>query len=488
MPRLIHHSVRQVVTVICIFFILLSCSRDKTSLIATVGSASISVKEFQERFNYNSIFPPEVPLSTQKELVLSSLLAEKIFSAAINPDSVSREISIAWKNTRREILIEELHLDSVERKIKISEDDLRREYKRSLTDIRIKYLAFNDSLEALHFYNQAEEVNSSFDEAARTYLDKHGYVKETIPERRIIWGNESASLENKVYGMEKGHISVPFFTKGQYYVIMNEGAIVNISTIPRDFETRRDALKEKLFRQRAEKKYREFYSRQIYPLLGKIYWKHLQPVYDELVAGAHFDSKEKNTRTLKQPIPKEIFINRKDRFAALLKMDAVRFKNGSVLSVEKILETLTFGPYVFDYSTARNFKKSFFNMIHLMIEHEVLFKKALEYGYENKQAVIQKMNEWNSYYLATEEKYNLLRGIPDKTSQEILDNYLMKESRTLNLKIYPTAYENVKLLPVGVLVRKSHFANRLVAAPVHNFMGLRLWEKHIKTLLQTPRS
>ncbi len=488
MSKLIHDNFRLVVSVVCVFFILLSCNRDKPSPIATVGSASISVNEFQERFNYNSIFPPEVPLSTQKELVLSSLLAEKILSAAINPDSVSREISIARENTWREILIEELHLDSVERKIRINEDELRREYEKSLKDVWIKYLAFNDSIEALHFYNQAAARAGSFDIAARKYLDQHGYLKEAIPERRIIWGNESARLENEVYGLREGQISFPFFINGQYYVVMNERTAENISTIPKDFEVRRDALRDKLFRQRADKRYREFYARQIYPRLGKIFWNHLQPVYDDLVAGAHFDSNVKSSQTLKRPFPKEVFINRKDRYAALLKMDAIQFKDGTVLSVEKTLETLTFGPYAFDYSSARNFKKSFFNMIHLMAEHETIFNKAIEYGYKNKLSVIDKMNEWNSYYLAMGKKYDLLKGASDKTSQEILDTYLMKKSSTLNIKIYPAVYENIKLVPVGVFVRKSHFANRLVAAPVHNFMGLHSWEKHIKTLLRTPQS
>lgn len=481
-------NIRTTLFGITVFLILFSCGNDKPAVIATVGSASISQGEYQRRFNFNSVFPSEVPLAQQKELVLSSLLAEKVLMLYTNPDSVSNEVRIAREQTWREVLIEELRLDSVERQIVIDEADLKREYEKSLWDINIKYLAFNDSSEAWRIYHEATAPNGSFNTTARNYLNHIGHPTESIPVRCVKSGSESIDLENKVYNMADGQIGTPFFVYDQYYVIQHEGAIANISATPPNYEVRRSAMREKVFRQLVKKKYRGFYSRQILPQLGKISWERLQPIYDDLYAEAHFDTKKETQSSLKKPLNKEIYLNGNDRYAALLKKDAIVFAHGNTMTVEKVLERLAFGPYVFDYSNARNFKKSFFNMVHLMVEHETIFEKAMHDGYAKDQNVNQKMIEWDSYYSATDKKHALLRASAGKSSQDVLEAFLMKNIFQLKIKLYPKVLENIELQPAEVLVRKSHFANRLVAAPVQSFMGLHSWEKYVKTLLQEARS
>ena len=482
------YSNRPVIAVFIIVLALLSCKSDNSALIATVGPVSISENEFQRRFNFNYVFPPEVPLSTQKELVLSSLLAEKVLSVYSHPDSLSSEIQIAREQTWREVLIEELRLDSVERRIKILEPELRREYDKSLWDINIKYLAFNDSSEAWQFHEKSTSLNRTFETTAHEYLVQKGFQTSDVPERKIIWGNESAELENKVYSMADGQINSPFFVYGQYYVIKCIGAVPNVSATPQNFETRRQALREKLFKERAREQYKTFYKRQVFPVLGAINWKHLQPIYEQLVSETQFDSKQDPAQALNKPMGKEVYLNRMDAHDALMKSEAVRFNSGETMTVDKVLERLAFGPYVFDYSTVRNLKKSFFNMVHLMVEHEAILKVALDNDYANKQSSKNKMEEWDSYYSATGKKYSLLKAGQNKNSQDVLDEFLMKKSAQLDIIINSALLENIELQPVGVLVRKSHFANRLMAAPVHNFMGLRSWEKYIKTLLLTTQS
>ncbi len=459
-----------------------SCRRENQQpVLAEIGRSRLTAAEFASRFNFNPSYNEDLPLDVQKRAVLASILAEKLFSETADHQTLPENVRIARDQTRREAVIEEMRLDSVERRIQISAEELQHEYKKSLTDILIDYLAFDDSVQASRFYNRCVVAGTDFKTAAREYLNQAGLAQEPIPQRQIFWGNESFALEEKVYQMAVGQISTPFFMTGQFYVIRIAAQFPGTAVSPENFESRQAALEERLFRVKAEAGYRDFYQRSIRPRLGAIRWATLRPVFNALQENTQFE--QSASQSFEKPFSREIYLSSSERFKDILDLPVVRFPDSSLLDCRSVLRQLAFGPYVFDYRSEVAFKISFYRAVRLMVEHETIFRFASENGYEKNHRVELKTDGWNSYYLSVVERQAYLQSAGRDSAWSGLEEALLIKAGKFPIKINHQVWQAVELQPVGIMVKKTHFVNRLVEAPVNLFYGLPRWQEYVDSLL-----
>jgi len=460
----------------------ISCgSENKPEILAEIGRSRLTATEFESRFNFNPNYNEALPPDVQKRAVLASLLAEKILSESAENRALPENVRIAREQSLREAMIEEMRLDSVERGIQISSAELNHEFKKSQTDILIDYLAFDDSAQAAQFHRRCSADRADFREEALRYLKQAGLDQEPVPQRRISWGNEDFILEEKVYQMDDGQMSTPFFMSGQFYVLRINAREAASGVTPENFEIRRAALEERLFRVKAEAGYRDFYRRSIRPRLGAIRWATLRPVFQTLEANAGFNSTF--GKSLEKPFPREIYQSSAELFTDILDLPAVRFPDNSQMDCRTVLQKLAFGPYVFDYRSPASFKYSFYRAVHLMVEHETIFRLAGEKGYMKNPRVELKTAGWNSYYQSVVERQTFIQNAGRDSSGVILEQVLLAKAQQIKVKINRPAWRSVNVQPVGILVKKTHFTNRLIEAPVNLFYGLPRWQEYVDSLL-----
>lgn len=491
-----------------IFLLIVSCyEKEEEDNIAKVNDVGVSVYEFQMRFNFNPYLKYIKNKSEEKKIVLSSLIAEKIMAWETEKNSIAdTTIHFIIQQHLKEAMIEQFRRDSVESLIKISESELNHEYKKSLKEIDIMFIAFNTEKEAAELKGKID-TGKSFESVVRTYMNQKGWKDEPIPAKHIIWGNEEFDLEDQIYQLKENEVSQPIAAHGEYYLIKVIKTVPSSATSPTAFEYRKSALTNRIFREKVKTGYTNLYKNKILPQKGDIDWKIVRLLYNVFVDELDFNEQNNSQNKLHQnmPLNNELYLSAKEILYKNMEKEVVHFSDNSGLSLKDVLRNLKYGPYIFDYNNINGFKKSFYYNIQLMVEFETIFKIAKQKGYEKNQNVQNKYQMWKSYYYAKACKKSILKKLrndsttvsyqspqinnllktPQQKPSTMIDEYLVDISKAYNIKINKEIYEKIKLSNINLIVHKSHFANRMVVPPlVISMTGMPAWHAKIESILK----
>ena len=489
-----------VLIILFIFVTNFSCTSEiNEDIIATVDDYEISGLEFQLRYNFNPYLKDIISDKEAKKIVLSSLIVEKIlFLESKKKKSEFEQLQSLVNQYLKEAMIEQLRQDSIESKIQISTDELKREYAKSLKEIEIKFVAFNSLEEANAVKSKIEKIGS-FDQPIREHMDLKGWENEPIPTKKIIWGKENYELEESIYNLSNGEISNPVPAHNEYYLIQ----VTNINTTNRpsnkDFEDRLSALQDRITRNKISNKYVDFYNKKIKANLGKVNWNLFREIVDIMVSDIWFNPDPQLSEQNK-PLSEIGYNSLLDKIRQNMEEELVNFPDGTSWSIKEVLENMNIKPYVFNFKNETLFRRSCARNLELMQEHEVIYKLAKDKKYENNINVKKQFNMWNSYYYANRYRQSVLDTVKINVSDSslfsdpklsliqnkrlhVFDEYISQVLGEYSVKINKKLYDSIKLNKQDMVVVKSHFANRLVSPPLEPLFTLPKWSRKFDILV-----
>jgi hypothetical protein len=486
--------------VLSILICFLSCSIElENDIIAKIDDVAISESEFQLRYNFNPYLKDIVSQKKAKKIVLSSLIAEKIlFLESNNHNSPSEQLLELRDQYLVEAMIEQLRQDSIESQIKISDEELKQEYSKSIKEIDIKFVAFSSLEEAKKVRKEIDETGS-YDKPIRKYMNLKGWQKEQIPTKKIVWTKENYELEQSVYDLSPGETSDPVFAHNEYYLIH----VTNIASLSepnqKDFKDRLPALQDRIRRFKIKNKYSLFFENHIRNNMGNVDWNVFRDIVDVMVSEVQFN-KEAQMSDQNKPLSEIGYISLLDRIRQNMDQELIEFPDGKTWSIKNVLKKMNIGPYVFNFKNETLFRRSCARNLELLQEHNAIYEIAKNKGYENNKFVKRQFNMWNTFYSSGEFRHSLLdktKIIPTDSVKYLdsklsllqnkrlttFDEFLTEISSTYKININKKLFDSIKLNKQDMVVVKSHFANRLIAPPLEPLSALQKWSNKFNSIL-----
>jgi hypothetical protein len=492
------------VILICLVLATSAC-RNNESYIVKIDSISVSPQEFQLRFNYNP-FLKEYDFITAQKKVLKELITEKILSLKYQNDYPTMSTSYADLLDQHllEATLEQIRLDSIENTVTITQEEVYQEYHNMSKKFHVQYVVFDSQKDAKAFKSKVE-TGADFQESAIAYYKKQGVNVEKIPERILSWSSDLIELEEKIFRLEVNEISDPIFAFDEFYLIKVKNILETGQNTPVDFEKRKILLYNDLKERKIKKLYFEFYNKYLRNNLAQVYWIKVKMLLDYVSDSNIFSDIVSNPAMRNQDKSLNILVTRSlDETSTGLKNEiVVRFKDGRDWSVEYLLKKLKIGPYIFNYSSENDFRRSFARNVELLIEHDALFDYAKSIGYLNDSRVIESYEMWKEFYTAqsfidnlkfksnksySDTVYNNNQDIYaetdlTKSSLNSIENSLITALSEYDIKINSKLYSNMNLKKTDMVVKKTHFPNRLVAPPLYMFQGMTKWDSALVEII-----
>ncbi|MGD9489779.1 MAG: hypothetical protein AB7W47_17285 [Calditrichaceae bacterium] len=499
--------IRRIRFLFILFYLIITmtvagCSSAKNNdNIAQINDFGITIAEFQDRLNYNPYLRAIEDVNVVKKIVLSSLIAEKILSLENEETSgVSENVNLLIRQHLREAMIEQFRRDSVESAIKISDAELQHEYQKAIREIDIHYIAFDSLNDALKVKSKIDS-GRTYESVVKAYMKNRGWGDEPIPYKKIRWANEDYDLEEKIYQLKPNEISNIIKAHGEYYLIKIDNIKIIEKLSSKDYKNRLPALEDRILRNKIKKQYRVVYHRTIQKEAGEVEWDKLKEAAKLVSDEIEFSQNDpaQTGPVAYKPLPENIYLNRQAILNDLKNNTAVNFPDGSTWTFQELMVQLKYGPYAFDFSNSGSFIHSFIQNVRLLMEHEAIYKLAQKKGYEHNKLVQDEYKMWKSYYQANSFRHNLLSELDAKLAEknmhgkdqsieeqrlEYFDARLTAYAENYKIVIYKAVYDTVSLNKLDMVVRKSHFANRLVSPRLEPLIGLPFWQKKIDSLFR----
>ena len=462
---------------IAIIFFASCKKKDTQNIIAEVGDLSIKKDEFALIYEFNPHLAMVKNDSLAKQLVLQTLIAEKIFAQqeieiSLNKQEFDRRLSERYE---QEAMIEKLWQDKILKEITIGEDELKKAYFKSKRKRIIKYLIFVNETEAKNAWHQIEN-KTSFEQLAESF----GFSQQEIPADTISFGSEFPDLENIVFNMKVNQISKPIKMGQYYYIIKLAEEKINIFSSKNDFEKSAEKLK-KIIKKRKSKVYFKKYVEQ--NLKGKRY-KLDQDLFKNLVnhleISIGFDTESK--------LPENIFSKTESVPEDLQYQTIVTFSNSESWNVKKLLQRLQVSPYPVDTRNRGSFRKSMILAAKSVLDDELLVQHAKENNLHNTQYVKIQSRMWNDYikYKRTLksviDNYASNNNLSELTTQQqidAIDEYLTGLIQKYPVEINYKMLDTLKLHKTDMVVSKSHFPNRTISPLLQPLIGLNKFSEHL---------
>jgi hypothetical protein len=494
----------KIILFIVLIFTHLSCDKNlQDNYIAMVENVPISEYEFTMRYNFNPHLVQYHNEYEAKKVLLSAIIAEKLLSLESQKASqLSEDIKIKINQHKKEAIIEQFRRDQIENQVEITDLELKKEYSKSIREVDIKYISFK-SLDDAKNVKQEIAKGKSFKSAVRNYMNLHGWNKEPIPEKTVIWNSEIHDFEDIILNLSTGEISDPIKINGDYYLIKSKKTRIKKHQGDSDYTSRLPALKDRVLKKKIKDKYVEFYNSNIRPLLGNVDWKKLSYAFELVIQDVSFNQQSSQSHPFsdKKALSDEIYLNYKAQQSQLRDMIVIHFPDQTNWNFEELMLNLKYGPFPFNYKNKTLFKKSFKQNILLALEYEAIYQLAKQAGYQNNNQVLKDTKIWDSYYQANDYRHHLLKATEsitlsrDSSSEnqsrdlqkfrlDYFDDYLCSLSKKYPIKINNKKFNSVELNKSDMVVMKTHFAHRLVVPLTEPLDGLPQWRNIINSIFK----
>ncbi|MCU0645724.1 MAG: peptidyl-prolyl cis-trans isomerase [bacterium] len=423
MNRKIQSSIVLFVIMILLLGIASCTKQDSELIIARAGKTAIPLSEFRERYEFTPQILQTKDSYRNKRNALISLLGEKMLAADAwqrgwDQNEKFRTYSEQMEN---EAVVEALFDQEISSHIQISEDELKRAFFQSQSELDIQVLSFK-TMEHARQAKQQIAAGKSLHQVKREFQTDTFISADSVLSFTMKWGEAHPELEAAAYQLQPNEISEPVEADGIVFliklvqrrsnVLITEGEFLNqAASIKKTIQNRKRAMmtNEYLHSLMADKKVHV--SHQVFDLVAG----ELEKIYQ--VGDSSLQSQEQSKfleSPLEQAHDSDLASHWSDPFA--------RFNDGSIWTVGEFIKKLSIGPYPLNYKSSELFRKSLNGQIRRMIELESLAKKGKELGLQNSYYVRYQTKMWQDAYLAQQ----LLQQVIDTvavSAAEVKDYY-----------------------------------------------------------------
>ncbi len=235
-----------------------ACSRRKAAvyapdLLARVDGHEITTTEFAGRLRY--VVPADslraLADTSSRARLLGDLIDERLAAIYAEKQGLvdSAAVQDALDRVRRQAMLRELYLREVRDKAAVSEQELRRAYRRWREELTVGFYRAATREEA-EWVRQGILAGKSFAELATERYKRR--FDEGQFRRKLRWGETDPALEEAAYSLRLGEVSKPIRVGQMYYVVQLLDRRMLGKPTEEDFQRVAPALRHKLLRRKEE--------------------------------------------------------------------------------------------------------------------------------------------------------------------------------------------------------------------------------------------
>jgi hypothetical protein len=399
----------------------ISFSQEENKVLAKVGETGITVEEFRDRYEFmpHLNYSNDNPDTVKKEF-LYSLIAEKLWSLEGTQKRFDTLESVkhSLESLRRLLIKDELYKSEIEPKIKISNEEISKGLQRVTLELLVKIISTEDSSEIFSISDKLIK-GADFDSLLSTRRENN---LQQSPVRLTFGSIEDENIEDLLFGMEPGSISLPVKSGDGWFIFKliseNQNPGINLSS-----EHARNMVNKTLH----DRKVQQVGGSYLDSLIGgrrieadkKIFLKIFDAMYSVL-------SKE-YTANLSDSLfyftlsERDILQTIYSMSPSDLNVPFIKFEDGSS-SAKDFLYYLYYQKTELDNLSKEDIKKTLNASIRQYIEDEMLVREGIKRGLSDNRDVTNGVSMWRDHYMSK----LMMESFYDsaKISEDELSNYL----------------------------------------------------------------
>lgn len=468
-----------------ILFFIPNCTKNETdNIIAKVGTLSVSVEEFKDAYQFNPHLSSVKNPQTAKQIVLNSLIAEKLIARQgyeKNSQNQSR-IKLQSDQYEREAIIEKFWQDKIFNEITISENELLEAYYKSKKEKIVQFINYKNKRQAYNDYQKIKE-GLSFEEIAGL----NGLPLNCIPADTIKMFGKLPNLEERVFSMKINEISAPVKEGKFYFIVKLTGERENIFTSEMDFAQQRKKIQKELKKSKSFKNFQNYVNTH----LSSDNFKLDKNQFKELVRKTEnslFEKAELNQSKSNEYLLDIYFDNAKNNRDQFLKQPVVKFSNGTTWDTGTLLQRIAVSPYTVDKRSKGAFRHSMIAAAKNILNDELLVNHAGKLKLHKTAYVKRQKQMWRDYLVYKKQLAEIIRQADKNSNENInknalytkaVEDYLLDKISQCKTEINYEALDTLNLIKTDMVVLKRHFPGRTISPVIKPFTGMPKWAAKI---------
>ena len=438
------------------------------NVLARIGDRIITVDDFIHRSEY-TIRPSYCRNNSyiHKKIILNSLIAEKILALEEGNTNAlaNNQDFIDYVEGRKEQAMRKIHYyEESYKQVKLSDEELALEIRRSLRRYQISYFSIKDKKLAENIGHLLIEDSLSFNDI---YYQLAGDT--SIPSREVEWDKpEREEIYNSLFhgSPEMGKIIGPVSIAEEQFIFMRvDGWIDSKIMTEAQFNDRSKLVNDRLKEQIAWSDYQKIVAgimrekrmefnhatfKRIYDLTAPLYLE-LEEEKKKFISNSFWEMTESDSLFI--DFPKQLDeLNTASFFVV----------DDKTWTVEDFRKLMKRHPLVFrkELSGKKTLRDQFRLAIVDMIRDYYITEDAYEKGYDLFPAVIQEQIIWEDNLLSLYHKFNFIaeKNIGNESQTKIVENYMTPYLENLftkydsKIKINIEKFEQINVTNTDMMV------------------------------------
>ncbi len=441
---------------------------DHHDWVATVGTDTIDVTEFKQRFQTSAVVGEGIGARVDflKALVLERMLRQYALENRLDTTRYTKRLLAEMDD---EALVEAYLAREVDQRVHVDEANMRRDFLRIIRTLTLDAWAFTDSMDAvdaLHRITQGIE----FDKISTP--DKRNGSRVYLENQELRYGQADPEFEDAAYSLKLGDISEPFFSDGRWWLL--KLMRFKQERIPSEaaFASYAPSLRSTLLRRHRGPEQKKLIEELMHGKQMRLDRDSFRWLVDRL--GSRLP---KNENTIGTP-PKLLTLpdpsmelptgNIADSSILDRPLLTITGPGGWKWTTREVVERLATLPIPIVQRPGRSAEKSIGDALVWMSEFETLARTARKAGLEKDTTVVRNREMWRENALSVQGWFALEKSEWNPTSKK---DTIATDSTRLNWFILQTEktpvrfnlrrLQELSLNSTPAIVRKTHFPNRL---------------------------
>ena len=420
------------ITILLFILISISFAQNSNSTLAKVGNETITVQDFQDRFN----FMPHINYShhnqdSLKKEFLFSLIAEKVWALEGRERRYDTNTVFlhSIKSLEKLFVKDELFRKEVESKIYISSDEIIKALERFNKNLFIKFIVSVDSSEIFNVYSELIH-KSNFDSLLEVQSESKSQKNSILLK---VGSLENEFIEDILFSMDKGQYTAPIKFKGKWFIIKIDSAATEAG-----MNDSPEVKKNKVINLLTDRKRKSLANNFLDKILGGKTIKSNRVLFDELIEKLYAILKNKHKTY--DSLHGQIIIDGEDIINTLQSFDKQKLNsefakiNNSVLTLNDLIFYLYYQKLEIPRLNKNLLKKLLNNSVKQFLEDEILVDEAYHQSLEKLETVKENVKLWYDYYLA-EYSMNKLRDLVKESSSDDLSTKSPENMNSYNIQV-----------------------------------------------------
>jgi len=481
-----------------ILFILISlslygCTKSSNKInqnrgewLASIESDTIYTNEFLSRYESTPHFGMGLSGGSDylKAMVVERILGEY---GKNTPKDVRLDRYERFANQlANEILVENLLLSEITKRVTVSESEKRAHYKRLSNVLILNAIAVKDSLNANAIASRMRS-GAVLNEVVKKY---GSMINNVIVEQRLSYNESDPVFEEVAYSLDTGEFSEPVYSSGSWWILNPVKIEPSRIQSEDDYEGKIDYL-ESVIKKRKMKFEQIDYINEI--MLGKSTDVN-EDIFVELsaklkdVISSMVDDNEEKPRMI---AVRNFEIQTDSEFREDETLLELKGFSKNRISLGEALEWFSVSPRNIKYPLDKMFSQRIFNELLYMAEFQALVEEAKKNNLSSDPTVIDDTKLWQNHIygqygmtclsLETGKRMHALGVVdPEGSDMSLADSLMVAAidsmASKLNVRFNWSSLTKLDLDSSPVFLKKTHFPVRPMAPMPIGYRWAMIWE------------